>query len=246
MDEASRPVTRWAELAGQASGADYAARFARLAASGQDVHGEASFCAGLLPAPAASTEPAVPAELPAPAVPAAPVTVLDAGCGTGRVAIRLADLGYRVVGVDVDTSMLAEARWARPDLPWLTADLAALPGPGRLFELAGFEPAPLAGFDLVVAAGNVIPLLAPGTLAATVQRLAAVLAPGGLLVAGFGLDPAHLPTGCPVTSAADYLAACAEAGLIEERRHGGWDGSEESLGYLVSVHRRPLPHPTKP
>ena len=231
MDEASRPVTRWAELAGRASGADYAARFARLAASGQDVHGEANFCAALLAAPA---------------VLAAPAEVLDAGCGTGRVAIRLADLGYRVVGVDVDTSMLAEARRARPDLPWLTADLAALPGPGRLFELAGFEPAPLAGFDLVVAAGNVIPLLAPGTLAATVQRLAAVLAPGGLLVAGFGLDPAHLPTGCPATSAADYLAACAEADLIEERRHGGWDGSEESLGYLVSVHRRPLPHPTKP
>ena len=217
MEETSGPVTRWAQLAGSASGADYAARFARLAASGQDVHGEATFCAGLVPAPD---------------------WVLDAGCGTGRVAIRLADLGYRTLGVDADPSMLAEARRARPDLPWLTADLAVLPGPGELAQLAGLEPT-IQGFDLVVAAGNVIPLLAPGTLDATVRRLAAVLAPSGLLVAGFGLDAAHLPAGCPVTPAADYLAACAEAGLAELRRHGSWDGTSEPNGYLVSVHRAP-------
>jgi SAM-dependent methyltransferase len=213
MDEESAPPTRWAQLAGRGSGADYAARFARLAATGQNVHGEADYCARLVPPPA---------------------LVLDAGCGTGRVAIRLADLGYRTVGVDVDSSMLAEARRARPDLLWWDADLAALPG---FTELTAPSTAP--GFDLVVAAGNVIPLLAPGTLTATVQRLAAVLAPGGLLVAGFGLDAAHLPGGCPVTPAADYLAACAEAGLTEVHRHGSWDGDEESDGYLVSVHRRP-------
>jgi SAM-dependent methyltransferase len=233
MDEASRPATRWSELAGSTSGADYAARFARLAATGKDVHGEANFCAQLVPAPA---------------------LVLDAGCGTGRVGIRLADLGYRVIGVDADTSMLVEARRARPDLPWLAADLAALPDLSRLLDLAGADtqtaateapaaqaPAttPVAGFDLVVAAGNVIPLLAPGTLATTIQRLAAVLAPGGLLVSGFGLDPAHLPAGCPVTPAADYLIACADAGLAEAHRHGSWDGAEESGGYLVSVHRKP-------
>ncbi|HEX8082533.1 MAG TPA: class I SAM-dependent methyltransferase [Jatrophihabitans sp.] len=222
--------TRWTELAGQAPGPDYAARFARLAATGQDMHGEASFCAGLVRMPA---------------------RVLDAGCGTGRVAIRLAELGYRVVGVDVDSSMLAEARRAAPDLRWLSADLAALPGPDRLLEPADLEPADLepasresataeAGFDLVVAAGNVIPLLAPGTLSETVRRLAAVLGPGGLLVAGFGLDSAHLPAGCPVTPAADYLAACAGAGLAEVARHGGWDGAAESDGYLVSVHSKPV------
>ena len=220
MDEQSGPVTRWTELAGSASGADYAARFARLAATGQDVHGEADFCASLLPAPG---------------------WVLDAGCGTGRVAVRLAELGYRTVGVDADSSMLAEARRARPDLPWVAADLAALPGLRGLLELAGLDGAhsPADGFELVVAAGNVVPLLAPGTLETTVQRLAAVLAPGGLLVAGFGLDAAHLPAGCPVTPAADYLAACAEAGLSEARRHGSWDGGGESAGYVVSVHRRP-------
>ncbi|HEY0167963.1 MAG TPA: class I SAM-dependent methyltransferase [Jatrophihabitans sp.] len=229
MSQPSEPtVTRWAELAGRASGADYAARFARLAAAGKDVHGEASFCAELVPAPA---------------------LVLDAGCGTGRVAIRLAELGYRVVGVDVDSSMLAEARRVAPDLRWVSADLAALPGLDRLLPPAPAgsagagptDPGPAsmdAGFDLVVAAGNVIPLLAPGTLDATVRRLAAVLAPGGLLVAGFGLDSAHLPTGCPVTPAADYLTACAGAGLSEVAQHGGWDDVGEPTGYLVSVHSR--------
>jgi SAM-dependent methyltransferase len=169
--------------------------------------------------------------------------VLDAGCGTGRVAIRLAELGYRVLGVDVDSSMLAEARRVRPDLRWLNADLAVLPG---FSELAGPDLATAedSGFDLVVAAGNVIPLLAPGTLSVTVRRLAAVLAPGGLLVAGFGLDSAHLPAGCPVTPAADYLAACAEAGLTEVARHGGWDGTEPSDGYLVSVHSRAGSNPS--
>jgi len=225
MSQASDPsTTRWAELAGRVAGPDYAARFARLAASGQHVHGEADFCAALLPAPA---------------------LVLDAGCGTGRVAIRLAELGHQVVGVDVDSSMLAEARRARPDLRWLAADLAELPA---LAELAGVaddlpdlsELGSADGFELTVAAGNVIPLLAPGSLGATVERLAAVLAPGGWLVAGFGLDQAHLPAGCPVTPAGDYQAACAEAGLTEVARHGGWDRAGEPDGYLVSVHRRQL------
>ena len=38
-----------------------------------------------------------------------PTTVLDAWCGTGRVAVELARRGVRVVGVDVDASMLATA-----------------------------------------------------------------------------------------------------------------------------------------
>jgi SAM-dependent methyltransferase len=221
MDPGNQPASRWSTIAGHSSGSDYAARFARLAAAGQDVHGEATFCAGLLPAPAEH----VPA-------------VLDAGCGTGRVAARLAELGYRTVGVDLDEEMLAEARRSRPDLPWLAADLATLPDLEHLADLAGLPELAEHGFDLVVAAGNVIPLLAPGTLAGTVRRLAAVLAPGGVLVAGFGLDAGHLPAGCPVTSARDYLAACAAAGLAETQRHGSWDGTGEPAGYLVSVHRR--------
>ncbi|MGW1910225.1 class I SAM-dependent methyltransferase [Streptomyces sp. NPDC002076] len=142
-------------MTGGTSGQDYAARFAALARSGKDMHGEARFCASLVPAGA---------------------RVLDAGCGTGRVMIRLARLGYECVGVDLDASMLAVARKQAPELPWFQADLAE------------FAPAALgvaADFDLVVAAGNIFPLLAAGTETTVVERLAAALRPGGLLVAGF-------------------------------------------------------------
>lgn len=201
--------TRWQELTGGATGADYAARFAARAASGEDVHGEASFVAGLV-GPGAR--------------------VLDAGCGTGRVAVRLAELGYDCMGVDSDESMLAVARETAPDLRWVPADLADLAG-------ADLDDG---SFDVVVLAGNVIPLLAPGTLDAAVGSLARLVTPGGLLVAGFGLDEAHLPGGCPVTPLDDYDTACAAAGLSVLDRFSTWQAApyDETEGYAVSVHRR--------
>ncbi|MFD0801728.1 class I SAM-dependent methyltransferase, partial [Streptomonospora algeriensis] len=171
---------RWTELTGGDGGARYAARFAALADSGADVHGEARFCAGLL-------EPAS--------------RVLDAGCGTGRVAVRLAELGHTCVGVDADPSMLAEARRLAPQMTWLEADLA------KAADL-GLEP----DFDMAVAAGNVIPLLAPGTEPGVVAALASLLRPGGLLVAGFGLDSDHLPLAEAPVSLAHYDAWCDRAG----------------------------------
>ncbi|MBW5252636.1 class I SAM-dependent methyltransferase [Streptomyces poriferorum] len=201
-------MSRWSDLAGKASGEDYDARFAALARSGKNVHGEARFCAALVPVGA---------------------RVLDAGCGTGRVMIRLAELGYDCVGVDLDASMLAVARKQAPGLPWFQVDLA------------GFEPDSLGiagGFDLVVAAGNIFPLLAPGTEGAVVERLSAALRPGGLLVAGFGLDEAHLPVP-PGLTLSDYDDWCAAAGLNLVDRFATWDADPYAGGgYAVSVHRR--------
>ncbi|MGY5046334.1 class I SAM-dependent methyltransferase [Streptomyces sp. 900105755] len=201
-------MSRWDELTGGTSGKDYAARFAALARSGKDMHGEARFCTALVPAGA---------------------RVLDAGCGTGRVMIRLAELGYDCVGVDLDASMLAVAREHAPDLPWFQADLAE-------FEPRGLGVA--ADFDLVVAAGNIFPLLAAGTEAAVTGRLAAVLRPGGLLVAGFGLDEAHLPVP-PGITLSEYDGHCAGAGLTLVDRFATWDADPyDGGGYAVSVHRR--------
>jgi SAM-dependent methyltransferase len=197
-------MSRWNDLTGGDAGAGYASRFARLAATGADVHGEATLC-GLLAAPGAR--------------------ILDAGCGTGRVAIRLAELGFDCVGVDLDVSMLAEARRVAPGLSWVHADLST-------FDLGPDS------FDLVVAAGNVVPLLAAGTEAATVNRLAAHLRPGGLLVAGFGLDAAHLPLASAPVDLAGYDGWCAAAGLMLERRLATWDGAPyDGGGYAVSMHR---------
>jgi SAM-dependent methyltransferase len=201
-------MSRWEELTGGTSGKDYAARFAAMADSGKDMHGEARFCTALVPAGA---------------------RVLDAGCGTGRVMIRLAELGYECVGVDLDASMLAVARKEAPGLPWIQADLA------------GFDPAVVgidSDFDLVVAAGNIFPLLAVGTEAAVVSRLAAALRPGGLVVAGFGLDEAHLPVP-PGITLPEYDAYCAAAGLTFVDRFATWDADPyDDSGYAVSVHRR--------
>lgn len=204
-----RQSDRWAELTGGQAGEEYARRFARLAESGHDVHGEAAFCAALLKPGA---------------------RILDAGCGTGRVAIRLAELGHHCTGVDVDRSMLAVARRNAPALEWLHGDLAHL-------DALGLEP----GFDLVLAAGNVIPLLASGTEPAVTRQLAAVLRPGGLLVTGMGLDAAHLPLPEPPVTLTEFDHWCTEAGLILRRRYATWnsDPYPQGGGYAVSVHSRP-------
>ena len=208
-------MTRWQDLARSGAGPDYARsyadRFRRLEADGADVHGEATCVERLRPAPA---------------------RVLDAGCGTGRVGVRLAELGYDVVGVDADPAMVEVAHElapARPGLAWRVADLADLPATDGLGG----------PFDVVLLAGNVVPLVEPGTLGSACAGLAARLAPDGLLVAGFGLDAAHLPDGCPVTAYDTFLAATAAAGLVEVSRHGTWDGRpwSEADGYVVVVMR---------
>ncbi len=182
-------------------GPEYAARFAALVDAGEDVHGEADFCHRLL-APGSR--------------------VVDGGCGTGRVGIELARRGHRVVGIDVDVSMLAEARRAAPGATWIEADLLAVTS-----EQAG-APA-----DLVVLAGNVVVYLAPGTEPVLPSHLGTWLAPGGLLVAGFAVDRHVRP--------ADWDRWCAAAGLRHVASHSGWDGSPSTPGadYLVSVHRLP-------
>jgi len=200
------PRTRWSEVSGGPGAATaYQQRFDDLAAKGMDIDGEAAFVASLM---------------------SPPVRVLDAGCGTGRVATQLTALGYHCTGVDADAAMVEVAQKRDPSTTWVRQDLSRLQLRAQAFEIA-------------VLAGNVIPLLAPGTLLSAVERIAAHLQPGGLLVAGFGLDAAHLPQGCPVTPLADYDRACEVTGLSFVRRYGTWDRKpwHDGGGYAVSVHR---------
>lgn len=178
-------------------GADYDRRFDELAAAGHDVHGEARLVESL-----------------------GPRSVLDAGCGTGRVAIELARRGIDVVGVDLDPAMLAAARRKAPALEWIQADLASL-------DLKRT-------FDAVVLAGNVMLFVTPGTEGAVLGRLASHLAPAGALVAGFTLRPDGL-----TIDSYDRLAAAA--GLKPAARWATWERAPFGPGsrYAVSVHRRP-------
>ena len=196
-------MSRWDETAAP-RGDDYDARWAALEAAGRAVHGEADFVSAF-----------------------APATVLDAGCGTGRVAIELARRGVTTVGVDRDPGMLATARRKAPDLTWIEHDLSSL-------DLTTESPAGAPNvFDVVVAAGNVMIFLAAGTEAATVARLADHLADGGVLVAGFSLS--HAAYGLD-----RYDADCDAAGLALDARYATWDCGPWVPGgdYAVSVHRR--------
>jgi SAM-dependent methyltransferase len=183
-------MTSW-----EGNGETYDRRFEALAESGQDVHGEADFIEQLVPRPA---------------------TVLDAGCGTGRVAIELARRSCTVVGVDVDRSMLDVARAKGPDLEWHERDLATLDLGRR--------------FDAVVMAGNVLLFVADGAEAAVVAHCAAHVATDGVLVAGFSLRPGGYDL-------VRYDEHCAAAGLHVVERYATWDREPFQAGgdYAVTV-----------
>lgn len=173
-----------------------------MEAAGSDVHGEADFVAGF-----------------------GPGRVLDAGCGTGRVAIELARRGIDTVGVDLDPGMLEAARTNAPHLRWVEADLAT----HRLTSDRGTDPE---RFDVVVAAGNVMIFVAPGAEADVVATLADHLAPDGRLIAGFQLLDGRY-------ALETYDRHCADAGLVLDERFATWDREPWRPGgdYAVSVHR---------
>lgn len=198
--------TRWSGTEAP-RGDDYDARWARRAAAGESVHGEADLVDALLHEHGGRR-------------------VLDAGCGTGRVAVELAARGYEVVGVDLDPGMLRTARAKAPDLVWIEADLAHLDEVG---QLPGPEAG--AGFDLAVMAGNVMIFVDPGTEGAVLRALRARLVDGGLLVAGFQLRPDRL-------GLADYDRLAAAAGFTAVARWATWERDPHTGGdYAVSVHR---------
>lgn len=180
---------------------DYDARWARISAAGGNPHGEADFVESL-----------------------GPHRVLDAGCGTGRVAIELAARGIRTAGVDIDGELLAQARCKAPDLRWEQADLSEL----DLRDSAGERER----FDLVVLAGNVVVFLEPGSEAMVLARLADHLETGGLLVAGF-----QIGRGGPDAAGWDRLTG--DASFVTVERHGGWHREpwDPAGGYIVAVHR---------
>jgi SAM-dependent methyltransferase len=145
----------------------------------------------------------------------APESVLDAGCGTGRVAIELARRGVDTVGVDVDDELVAAARAKAPQISWHLADLATV-DLGRTF-------------DVVVLAGNVMIFVAPGTEAAVLENMRAHVATGGRLVAGFQVQPGRLPL-------AAFDAHAAASGLVLAERFATWAREPYTGGdYAVSV-----------
>lgn len=191
-------MSRWNERDDVPRGDDYDARWRALEASGASIHGEADLLCHLL----------------------ASGSILDAGCGTGRVAIELHRRGFDVVGVDLDPGMLDAARRKEPVVPWVLGDLVDV-DLGRTF-------------DLVAMPGNVMIFVAPGTEAAVLANLFRHVDEGGLLVAGFQLGPGKLGLD-------DYDQFADRAGFTLVDRWSTWDRDPfvaTGADYAVSVHQR--------
>lgn len=171
----------------------YDDQWKKMEDSGQNPHGEADFVSRFSPS-----------------------SVLDAGCGTGRVAIELAKRGARVSGVDVDEPFIAKAKRNAPELDFHLGDLATITLEDQ--------------FDVVVLAGNVMIFVAPGTEAQVVANMARHLAPGGRLISGF-----QLGRGLSVET---YNEAAIAAGLTLAEHWASWDGDRPTPAskYAVLVH----------
>lgn len=98
-----------------------------------------------------------------------PGTVIDFGCGDGRLAIPLHDLGFDVIAVDGAQAMLDRLAVAAPDLPLVRSDGT------DLAEAVG-EPV-----DSLIAIG-VLAEYGPTAVELLVENLRATVRVGGVLV----------------------------------------------------------------
>lgn len=192
---------RWLQLKDSEPGHAqwYIERFRTMAADGHDLDGEARFVDAMVERGS---------------------HILDAGCGPGRVGAALFARGHDVVGVDLDPELIAAAQTDHPGPTWLVADLAALDLPA-----VGIDE----GFDVVVAAGNVMAFLDPDTRVPVLAALGRHLRPDGRIVAGFGAGrgyPYH-----------DFSADVAAADLEVQLRLATWDlrPFTDDASFLVAV-----------
>ena len=67
-----------------------------------------------------------------------PATVLDVGCGTGREALELTRMSFRIIGVDVTSRLLEEARRIASerslDIEFVQGDGTSLDFPDESFD----------------------------------------------------------------------------------------------------------------
>lgn len=106
-------------------------------------------------------------------------TVLDLGCGTGRHAGLLRNLGYDICGVDMSATMLEEARRTQPAITFHEGD-------ARSFRLNRT-------FDAVVSLFHVASYQTTNQdFAAYLRTAKSLMAPGGVFIFDFWYGPAVL------------------------------------------------------
>lgn len=185
-----------------------------MAAAGKDPHGEVAFVERL-----AARRGLAHYAKPSDSAPG--MSVLDAGCGTGRVAVELDRRGYLVEGTDVDDDMLGEASSKAPHLTWTKGDLARL-ALGRTF-------------DVIVLSGNVILFVDCADRALVAPSLRAHVPHGGLVVQGMQLAR----TDGRRVSVEQLDAWMLGSGFSLAERWATWneDPWSPAADYVVSVHQ---------
>ena len=192
---------RWIEWRRTVDLIKYDQRWDAMAARGDSIHGEADFVARLIGD--------------------RKVRLLDAGCGTGRLAIEMVKRGHQAVGADLDPDMIDRAATKAPHIDWHVADLSEMSLDNK--------------FDVIVMAGNIPLFCAPNSQAAIIKSLSDHLEPGGYLISGFSLESrpaAYLR--------ADYQRDALAAGLTEVAVYSTWDESPSTDGddYTVMLHQK--------
>jgi SAM-dependent methyltransferase len=158
----------------------------------------------------------------------AATSLLDVACGTGK-HLELSRASFPdVAGVDIQPGLLAVARSRLPSVPLTEGDM-------RTFDLGR-------RFDVVTCLFSSVGYLADvDELSAAVARMAAHLAPGGVLIVDGWIKPDAWSPGVNVHALAETGDAIAAARLtrswrVENRSHlemryliVGTDGSEDVL-----------------
>ena len=119
-------------------------------------------------------------------LPEPPSRLLDAACGPGLYAVRLAACGYDVTGIDVSPAALRHAR-----------GLATKPQRGgrvrfQRADLRALEP-PRRTYDSAILIYYVLEAFPPPEQPRVLRRLAASLQPEGRLIVEMRLQPDQLP-----------------------------------------------------
>lgn len=192
--------------------------------------------------------------------------VADAGCGPGHVAFHLAAAGADVTGFDLSPAMVDEARRRFGELPFIVADLTALPPPSATSAVVDRSAAVAAedgsnpgggsvgtgepGWSAVAAWYSLVHL-AGSELRPAVALLTGALAPGGWLALAVHVGPElrrmqewwghRVDLAFALHDPAQVLDAVATAGLVDVEwyRRGPHVGTEVETERLYVLARRP-------
>lgn len=168
----------------------------------------------------------------------APGTVLDAGCGTGRLFGLLGAQGRPVTGLDASAGMLARARRDHPGVPVVQGSLVDLPFPDEAFAgaFSWYSTVHVPDADLRRALAELVRVTAPGG-----PVLVACQTGSGVRDIGGAFAPLSFDVTLPRWHRSpDALAAGLDAvGAVEEARLVRGPRGTEADGQAVLIARRP-------